>query len=191
MKILNETEITLEKLMEKVQSQPTIITRDGTPVMVVLPVGNRERDTWNEQLMILIKHLVERLGQESNPRPVQPREEPSGVEPGMVEVSMALAGVATAIAAFLPGITGTPATLTLIVAIFSSVVACFSAYSALWLLACYCLRVGLEESSPGGIREIHTLLKSPSKTGPYWLIALGLLFLLALSVLIGAFAVRR
>lgn len=119
--------------------------------------------------------------------------------PGMVEVSIALAGVATAIAAFLPGISGIPEILRLIVATVSSAVALLSAYGALWLLARYCLLrycligeslLGTGESLLG-IREVWTLLKNSDKIGPYKFIVGGLLFLLTLSIFVGIFAFAR
>jgi len=121
------------------------------------------------------------------------------VDPGMVEVSIALAGVATAIAAFLPGISRIPEILRLIVATVSSAVALLSAYGALWLLARYCLSrycftgesfLEIGESLLG-IREVWALLKNSDKIGPYKFIVGGLLFLLALSVLVGIFAFAR
>jgi excisionase family DNA binding protein len=124
------------------------------------------------------------------------------VDPGMVEVSIALAGVATAIAAFLPGITGVPEILKLIVATVSSAVALLSAYGALWLLARYCLPrycltgesllgIGESLSRRYGIREVWTLLKNSDEIGPYKFIVGGLLFLLLLSVFVGIFAFVR
>lgn len=118
---------------------------------------------------------------------------------GMVEVSIALAGVATAIAAFLPGIGDIPKILKLVVATVSSAVALLSAYGALWLLARYCLsRYCLTGESPLGagesllgIREVWTLLKNSEKIGPYKFIVGGLLFLLVLSVFVGIFAFVR
>lgn len=109
------------------------------------------------------------------------------VEPGMVEVSVALAGIAAAIAAILPGMTGVPEILRLLVAVLSGILAVFSAYSALWLLARYCL----ERETPLGFGEIWALLTSPEKVGPYWFVALGLLAWLVLSVFIGVLAVVR
>jgi hypothetical protein len=114
------------------------------------------------------------------------------VDPGMVEVSIALAGVATAIAAFLPGIDGIPEILKLVVATVPSAVALISAYGALWLLARYCLpRDCLTGESLLGIAEVWTLLKNWYKIGPYMLIVGGLLFLLALSVFLGILAFMR
>ncbi len=189
MKIFNEAEITLEGLIEATRSEPAIITRDGTPVMVALPVGDREREAWNERLVTLVKDWMERSRQGSNPASIQSQERSPDIDPGMVEVSMALAGVALAIAAFLPGIAGMAALLRIFVAVLSGGVAFFSSYSALWLLACYCLGVGLKESGLFGFREVRKLLISTYKVGPYWFMALGLLFLLALSVFVVALAV--
>jgi excisionase family DNA binding protein len=121
---------------------------------------------------------------------------PFHVDPGMVEVSIALAGIATAIAAFLPQISSIPEILKLIVAAVSSSVALLSAYGALWLLARYCLRryclareslLGTGESLLGRM-ELWTLLRNSLKIGPYKFIVGGLLFLLALSVIVGIFA---
>jgi len=109
------------------------------------------------------------------------------VDPGMVEVSMALAGIAAAIAAILPGVAGIAENLKLFVALLSGILAVFSAYSALWLLARYCL----EKPSLLGFEEIWSLLTNPARVGPYWLVALGLLVWLVLSALIGVLAVAR
>jgi len=115
---------------------------------------------------------------------------------GMIEVSIALAGVATAIAAFLPEADDISRILKLAVAAVSSAVALFSAYSALWLLACCCIDhyrltgeslLG-EGESLSGRREVWTLLTNLGKIGPYKSIVAGLIFLLALSVFVGILA---
>ena len=108
------------------------------------------------------------------------------VDLGMVEASVALAGIAAAIAAILPGISGAPETFRLMVAILAGILAVFSAYGALWLLACFC-NCG---ESASGLREILTLLTSPSSVKPcYWFMALALLIWLIVSGLIGVLAV--
>jgi hypothetical protein len=116
-----------------------------------------------------------------------PSSPPPRVDPGMVEVSMALAGIAAAIATILSGADGIPENLRTLVALLSGIVAVFSAYSALWLLARYCLG----RPSLLGFEEIGALLTNPASVGPYWLVALGLVVWLVLSVLIGALAVTR
>ena len=111
----------------------------------------------------------------------------SKISPGMVEVSIALAGIAAAIATFLPGVDSLPEMLRLVVAVLAGAVAVFSAYSALWLLARYCL----EGESTAGVSEIVALLLSPMKAGPYWFMALGLVAWLVLSLLVGILAIMR
>jgi hypothetical protein len=114
------------------------------------------------------------------------------VDAGMLEVSTALAGVATAVAAFLPGIGEISKILALTVATISSAVALFSAYGSLWLLACFCLpRDCLTEESLFGFKEVWALLRNLEKTGPHKFMAAGLLFLLALSVFVGILAFAR
>jgi hypothetical protein len=110
----------------------------------------------------------------------------------MVEVTMALASIAAAVATFLPNPTDLPdplrligPLLTAVVASLAGVVAVLSAYGALWLLARYCL----EGESATGFSEIKALLSSPRRIGPYWLVSLSLLVWLVLSVLVGALAV--
>jgi hypothetical protein len=122
------------------------------------------------------------------PMPVSLRR----VDAGMLEVSIALAGVATAIAAFLPGISGVSEFLALTVATISSTVALVSAYGSLWLLARFCLpRDCLTEEPLIGLKEVWALLRKLDKIGPYKFIAAGLLFLLALSIFVGVLAVAR
>jgi hypothetical protein len=114
------------------------------------------------------------------------------VDAGMLEVNIALASVATAIAAFLPGVSGIPEILALIVATISSTLAFVSAYGSLWLLARFCLpRDRLTEEPLFGFKEVWALLRNLGKTGPYKFIAAGLLFLLALSVFVGILAFAR
>jgi len=105
------------------------------------------------------------------------------VEPGMVEVSLALSGIAAAIAAILPSIPAVAENLRLFVALLAGILAVFSAYSALWLLARYCCP---ETKSLLGFKEISALLTSPERNGPYWFVGWGLVTWLVLSVLIGA-----
>jgi hypothetical protein len=111
----------------------------------------------------------------------------SEVSPGMVEVSITLAGIAAAIATFLPGVGSLPDTLRLVVAVLAGIVAVFSAYSALWLLARYCLKKG---ESVTGVSEIVALLTS-LHIGPYWFVAWGLFLWLVLSFLVSLLAVMR
>ena len=108
---------------------------------------------------------------------------PLKIDPGMVEVSLALSGIAAAIAAILPGIPTMAENLKLLVALLAGVLAVFSAYSALWLLARHCCP---ETTSLLGFKEIVTLLTSPERMGPYWFLGWGLVAWLVLSVLIGA-----
>jgi excisionase family DNA binding protein len=161
---------------------------------------------------------IESLLHWSSARQLTPTSEPldsaAPVESGMVEASMALAGIAAAIAAFLSELdqnaVGDAFYFTLPTTFLSGVLAILSSYSALWLLARYYLReisrLGIEENgrlSQGragcrprwfatlGFEEILLLLKNPSKRGPYWFVALGLLVWLVLSAFIGSLAVIR
>lgn len=138
---------------------------------------------------------VEELRAEMSSAPATPTPvlQPK-VEPGMVEVTIALASIAAGVAAFLPNpidlpdplkqigpfLTGTVATL-------AGIVAALSAYGALWLLARHCL----EGKSDTGLSEIKELLSSRQRVGPHWIVALSLLVWLVLSVLVGALAVMR
>ena len=108
------------------------------------------------------------------------------IDPGMVEVSITLAGLAGAIAALLPDMVDLMESARLLVAVGAGAVSVLSSYSALWLLA----RYRLKGKSPEGLREIAALLSSPGKVGPYWLLALGLLVWLVLSILIICLAVH-
>jgi excisionase family DNA binding protein len=128
------------------------------------------------------------------------------VESGMVEVSMALGGLAATITAFLPGLTNVYNPYLVIMAtFFSGVLAMLSCYSALWLLARYYLeesarlgfevqRMQLDNRTKGcvrwfgvvGLAEIAVFLRHPTKRGPYWILALALLVWLWLSFFIGA-----
>jgi hypothetical protein len=131
----------------------------------------------------------------SVPVQAQPPPTPTGrrkVDAGMVEVTMALASIAAAVATFLPNPTDLPDPLrvagpylTGIIASLAGFVAALSAYGALWLLARYCV----EEESVTGFREIRALLFNPRGTGPFWLVSLSLLVWLILSLLVGALAV--
>jgi hypothetical protein len=155
--------------------------------------GKKVDDPWLVQAA-----KVEELRAEMNQAPIAPtRVTQPEVDAGMVEVTLALAGVATAIAAILPAIGDIPKILSLVVAAASSAVAFFSAYSALWLLARYCCtggsQTGTNESGLKflGIGEVVALLKSWTELGPYAFIVIGLLFLLVLSLAIGVLAFAR
>jgi hypothetical protein len=158
--------------------------------------GKKVDDPWLVQAA-----KVEELRTEMNQAPIAPtRVTQPEVDIGMVEVTLALAGVGTAIAAILPGIGDIPKTLSLVVATVaaaSSAVAFFSAYSALWLLARYCCtgesQTGTDESGLKflGIGEVMALLKSWTELGPYTFVVIGLLFLLVLSFAVGILAVAR
>jgi len=124
-----------------------------------------------------------------SPEPEVPVSSPLlKIDPGMMEVSIALAGIAAAIAALLPGAIGVAEGLRLFVALLAGILAIFSAYRSLWLLARYCLS---EENSPLGLKEIWTLLTNPARFGPYWFVTLGLVIWLVLSGLIGALSIVR
>lgn len=121
------------------------------------------------------------------------------VDPGMMEASIALTGVAAATGAFLPGISSISEIVGLIVAVVFSAVTFYSFYGALWLLARYCLQrycltgeslLGTGESLLG-IEEIFTLFRNLDKIGPYKFMAGGLLFLPILPVLGGILAFVR
>ena len=150
--------------------------------------GEKVDDPWLVQAT-RVKELQGEITTTSEPpMPVSQRK----VDAGMLEVSIALASVATAIAAFLPTISGIPEILAWIVATISSTVALVSAYGSLWLLARFCLPRGcLTEETLLGLREVWTLLRKLDKTGPYKFIAAGLLFLLALSIFVGVLAFMR
>ena len=95
------------------------------------------------------------------------------VDPGMVEISIALAALATTVATFLPS-TEIFEDFDVLVAVLSSIFATFSSFSALWFLALYCL----ENKKP---LAFLTLIGSPSY-GPFWLLALALLIFLGISL---------
>jgi len=110
------------------------------------------------------------------------------IDPGMVEVGIALAGVAIAIATFLPGVTTISQNFRILIAILSGLLAVFSTYGALALLAYYC--VGFKSSS--AIEEIKALLlRQSNKARIYWFMAAALLFGWLLSVLVGILAITR
>ncbi len=107
-------------------------------------------------------------------------------DPGMVEVSIALSGIATAIAAILQSIATLPEALRLIVAGVAGVIAVFSAYSSLWLLANYCSG---EKLSSSGLAEIWDLLSNPNRFRSYWFLAIGLTMWLMLAFFIAVFPI--
>lgn len=112
----------------------------------------------------------------------QPAEEtrvPPKVDAGMIEVSIALTGISAAIAALLPNVPPNFEWIKQITAVLAGSLAVYSAYSALWLLARYCLR----RNSALGLSEIWELLRTYD-LGPYWFIALGLAFWFVLSFLV-------
>jgi hypothetical protein len=121
------------------------------------------------------------------------------VDPGMVEASMALAGIAGAIALFLPTTDRIAGNLRLYVGLLASIMAVFSAYSALLFLARYCLK----KESETGAKEILLLLLFPIasllnssstkdipsiKLVPYWIVAVGLAAWFVMSVILIIFA---
>jgi len=188
MKILDETTTTLKELRD-FEDESAIITCDGVPVMVVLPIEDRGHSAWTlerlAQLAALLEDWIKSVHPDSKARQVESPD----VDPGMVEVSIAVAGIAMAIAALLPGLNGISDAVRLTVAIISSVVAALSSYSALWLLAWHC-QVEDTHSDDLGIKEIIILLRS-TNFGPIWLISLVSLFLFSLSILVGVLAVIR
>lgn len=116
---------------------------------------------------------------------VSPPHRTPKVDPGMVEVCVALAGIATAIIALSFVMSDTAAGLRIMLWILGGYLLIFSSYAALWFLARYCL----EGDSFLGFEEIWVLLKSSTALGPYWFLAMGVLILLVLSILVvSAFA---
>jgi excisionase family DNA binding protein len=103
------------------------------------------------------------------------------VDPGMIEVSIALSVGAAAIFAILPGLVDVPEGLELLVVLLAGILAFNAAYTALWLLARYCL--GGE--SLLAFTEIWTLLTQPAWSGPYWFLAQTVVLWLLLSLIIG------
>ena len=101
------------------------------------------------------------------------------VDAGMIEVSIALTGISAAIAALLPNVSPSLEWLKRVTAILAGSLAVYSAYSALWLLARYCLK----KNSVLGFSEIWELLITYN-LGPYWFMGLGLAFWFILSFLV-------
>lgn len=112
------------------------------------------------------------------------------VAAGIVEVSIALAGISVAITAILFTAGRGPRALWLLVLGASTFAAVSSVYAALWLLARYCLTNAIvsERTSwlgwPPGVAEVLALLVSPEKGEAYWFLALGLMSLFAVILLI-------
>jgi hypothetical protein len=104
----------------------------------------------------------------------------------MVEASIALAGVAVAIATFLPTCE-LPEGKKQVLAILAGITAALSSYGALWLLALN--RHPEVREWPLGIGKILSLFSSPRRNGPWWFIGWGLLAWFLLSVLVGGLAV--
>lgn len=109
------------------------------------------------------------------------------MNPALVGASIALAGIASAIATFMPRLSEAPVFFRLFMAILAGSLAILSAYSSLWMLACYCI----SEVSALGFKEIRVLFLNPERFGPYWLLGFALLLLLAMSSSIGLFAILR
>jgi hypothetical protein len=189
MKLLHEENLTISQLKDTVESESLIVTQSGAPVMVILPISQHEGQSWTEeqceQLMNIMGWWRDEIRQDLGCEQSDSRL----ADPGMVEVSIGLAGIATAIAAFIPGLVGIPEVVRLLVAMFSSVVAAISAYSALWLLARYC-HTATPRSDDLGLTEIRALLRNP-KLGPSWLLAVCSVLLFLLSIFVGALAVAR
>ena len=99
---------------------------------------------------------------------------------GMVEVSIALAGIAMVFAAILPSMTGTlDIYIKPIVAIMAGIMATFSVYGSLWLLAIYCTEI----ETDSGFYEVWLLLRYSGKFKYYGLISWALAIGLVLSVM--------
>ncbi|MEW5986223.1 MAG: hypothetical protein AB1791_06285 [Chloroflexota bacterium] len=96
----------------------------------------------------------------------------------MVEVSIALAGIAAAIAAILPSTSRMPELLRLAIAFLAGTISLLASWSALWLLA----RHALHGDSLAGITEVINLLKNPRSV--YWFVALALVLLIVLELLV-------
>ena len=189
MKLLQEENLTKKQLRDAFGSGTAIIIRAGAPEAIVVPIPQREDEDWTEeqyeQLMKVIRRWRDGMDQDLDR---EPADSPLA-DPGMVEVSIGLAGIATAIAALIPGLAGISEVVRLTVALFSSVVAAISAYSALWLLA-RCCRTAPPRSEDLGLAEIWALLRNP-KIGPSWLLAVLSVLLFALSILVGILAATR
>lgn len=115
-----------------------------------------------------------------NPSENQEPDQPK-IELGMVEVSIAIAGIAIGIATIIQNTTnsGDPTSiLKLVIAIFSAVLAIFPSYAALDLLA----RYEIGEKLPPMQRIKHLFFKTDA---PYWLVSITLAILLIFSSLIG------
>jgi hypothetical protein len=103
------------------------------------------------------------------------------IDPGLVQVALALASIAAAVVALLPNVPNTMFGVKGGVAYLASVMALFSGYSAIWLLARYCTN---EESSLG-FKEIWSLLIHPGRNPPYWFLALAMISWQILAIFIG------
>ena len=189
MKLLQGENLTKKQFKEAFGSGTTIITRSGTPEAIVVPIPQRDDEEWTEeqyeQLMRVIRRWRDGVDKELDHSQI---DSPLA-EPGLVEVSIGLAGIATAIAALVPGLGGVSEGVRLTVALLSSVVAAVSAYSALWLLA-RCCHTAPTRSDDLGLTEIWALLSNP-KIGPSWLLAVLSVLLFLLSIVLGILAATR
>jgi hypothetical protein len=99
----------------------------------------------------------------------------------MIEVCLALSGISTAIASFLPNITRFTGLLIIVVAGVASVIGFFSAYTALLLLAGKYNKI----RSMLGFTEIRFLLFNPEQVQPYWFLAWVIFIWLIFSFFLG------
>jgi hypothetical protein len=120
-----------------------------------------------------------------------PKEEPHKVDAGMVEVSLALAGLVFAVVALLFNEEVAPIHMKILLA----VIGVLTNLTALWFLAVYCVQRGIiVDIQPNSNRESNEILNrldvvwyllcQPRAAGGYWLLAICILVLLLTFMLV-------
>lgn len=109
------------------------------------------------------------------------------IDLGIVEVGLALAGFAAAIATILTSIQEIDFILRLGLSFAIGVVAAISAYGSLQLLMQYCI----SRKDVLSFYEMVRLLLNPQQIGPYWFVAFAFAILLPISFLIGVVFLAR
>lgn len=194
MEIIEIDKLTLKDLLGKAPNGLVILTQDDEPVVVALPPGEHQRDIWIKKDHEIIRPIIESWGGKLDDADgdLNTRERvialPRKVDPGLLEVSMAIASVAIAVAIFLPDANIGSKLSRVIIAVSATGVSLFSSYGALWLLSLY-LEVGVDEAAKSnstlGLKNVLMLLRRFNHLGPYLLLVLTILITLGLAIFVG------
>lgn len=190
MKFIDCKDITLRDLINDLPSGLIIVTQEDKPVIVMLSEGKYEQDIWADNNF---QELVPSLKRWNKPLELETQSE-SASDPliklpdpdsGILEVSMAISGIAIA-AIFFATEAGTDSLfLALAIISLSIPVGFFSAYGALWELARILTKENNFDDTSFGFQRIKFLVKNLEEIGPYLLVFLTILCLVIAPIIFG------